>query len=265
MPRIDIDDFLTDYERAVCYFTLPKISYTVRPIVVFFYTLILLVSFSLLFVGFLYESLLLVNLGGFLSFGVALVGVSLFVGRTIVNEYKWRKYLRYSSISPNKVEIDLPDPFQNHVLFSIPLDKRFSNLFPCIDRNGEVLFFIEEIEKGRKWVIKNPQDVEVARVEGKPSLFSFVISYKTPFVMRVYEGTNLSYFIKPKCSIFNVGFVVLDKKQTPNLNYTISDTAVFVNKELVGRFYQLRRYFYLDIQEQHFNLGLLAFFIYFSG
>lgn len=264
MPRIETDDFLSDYERAICYFTLPRISYSVNPVMVFFYALVLLVSFSLLLVGFIYENLLIANIGGFLSVTTAGLGIVVFVGRTVINEYKWGKYLKESTTLPNPSGVDLPDPFQDHILLCIPMDKRINNFFPCIDRNGEVFYFIEETEEDRKWTIKNSQDVEIGRMEGTPSLFSFVISYKKPLIINVYEGDNLSYVIKPKWSFSGVIFEISDQKKVKGENIIISDTGIFVSKELVGRFYQLRRYYYLDVQKQFFNLALLAFLIYIS-
>ncbi|GEM_PF-1226733 len=264
MPRMEIDDFITDYERAMCYFTFPKISYIISPGVVFLYTLLIILSFSILFVGIAYDNLTIANLGGILAIIVAAGGVLVLVGRTVVYEYRWRKYLEGANNIPQQIASELPDPFQNHTLICISVETRDSNLFPCIDRSGEVIFFVEEVEKDRKWIIKSPQDIEIAKIEGKSSLFTFVISYKLPLKLRVYEGENLSYLVKPKWSLFNINFIVSDYKQTPNVHYIILDTGIFLNKKLIGRFYQLRKFFYLDVEQPHFNLGLLALLIYLS-
>lgn len=264
MPRIDIDDFITDYERAMCYFTLPRISYIISPGVVFLYALFLILSFSILFIGIAYNSPLIANIGGISAIIVAVMGALILIVRAIINEYKWRRCLEEANNIPQQVASELPDPFHNNTLICIPLEKRDNTLFPCVDRAGEILYFIDEAMKNRKWIIKTPQDIEIAKIEGKANLFTFVISYKLPLVLRIYENEKLSYIVKPKWSLFSVAFTVFDHRQTPTIVYTISDTGIFLNKKLVGRFYQLRKCFYLDIQQEHFNLGFLALLIYLS-
>ncbi len=264
MPRIDIGDFITDYERAMCYFTLPKISYIISPGIVFLYALFLILSFSILFIGIAYNSPLIANMGGLSAIIVAVIVALILITRAIINEYRWRRCLEEANNIPQQLASELPDPFQNNTLVCIPLEKRENALFPCVDRTGEILYFIDELIKNRKWVVKTPQDIEIARIEGKANLFSFVISYKLPLVLRIYENEKLSYIVEPKWSLFSVAFTVSDYKKTPTITYTISDSGIFLNKKLVGRFYQLRKCYYLDIQQEHFNLGFLALLIYLS-
>ncbi len=258
MPRIEMDDFLSDYERAVCYFTLPKLVYHISPISVFFYFICVIFAFALTFWGLALGNQLLAYAGTFALIIITLFGFIIFIGRALISELRWRKCLAEAHGSPSQEILDLPDPFESHELYLIPLKEKKSVLFPCANRDGKIHYFVEEKERG--WTVKDPFEKEVCTITAKRSWFSIALTSKAPKVIYVLKDKNKIATIKPKFSFFDSTSLITlfeNGKET----YWILQSGIFHKGELIGRIYQVRQYLYLDIKKEHFNLGVLSFFI----
>ncbi|MGC8847174.1 MAG: hypothetical protein ACP5QY_15140, partial [Candidatus Hydrogenedens sp.] len=188
MPRIDMDDFLSDYERAVCYFTLPKLVYHISPISIFIYFICVIFAFSLTFWGLILENQQLSYLGTFILIIVTLSGFILFTGRTLISEFRWRKCLAEAHGSASEESLDLPDPFENHELYLIPVKERESMLFPCVNRAGEIQYFVEKKNQG--WLVKDALGNEICRIFRKCSWFSIALTSKVPKIIDIQKDSQ---------------------------------------------------------------------------
>lgn len=258
MPKIEMDDFLSDYERAVCYFTLPRLVYHISPICVFFYFICVLLAFTLTFWGLALGNQQLSYAGTFALIIITLLGFIMFTGRALLNELRWRKCLAEAHGSPSEETLDLPDPFENHELYLIPLKEKENVLFPCTNRVGEIQYFVDGKKQG--WIVKDLFEKEVCTITAKRSWFSIAFTSKAPKVIFAFKDNKKIATIKPKFSFFGSASLITlfeNGKET----YWILQSGIFHNGELVGRIYQVRQYVYLDIKKEHFNLGLLTYFI----
>ncbi|HOK09524.1 MAG TPA: hypothetical protein PLT82_04580 [Candidatus Hydrogenedens sp.] len=260
MPRVEMDDHLSDYERAVCYFTLPRIVYRLNPILLLVYFIIVFVSFSVTCWGLILGNQQVLYIGTVSLVFITLFGIIFFTGRALLNELRWRKYLAEAHVAVQQNIVDLPDPFLNHNLYIIPGDVRKEGLFPCVNSEGEIYFFVEEKEKEKKWIIKDPLEKEICYILAKRSWFSITFTSTAPKILDVYKENKHIATIKPKFSFFGSAYVVtlFGNNSEP---YWVLQSGIFLHDELVGRIYQVRRNLYLDIKKEHFNLGLLSFFI----
>ncbi len=258
MPRIEMDDFLSDYERAVCYFTLPKLVYHISPIKVFVYFIGVIFAFAFTFWGLALGNQQLSYMGTIALILITLLGFIIFTGRALISELRWRKCLAEAHGSPSEKTLDLPDPFENHELYLLPLKERGKALFPCVNRTGEIQYFIEE--KNHGWIVKDPLEKEICTIILKRSWFSIAFTYRAPKVIHIFKDNKKIAIIKPKFSFFGSASIVTLLKNGKE-TYWILQSGIFYNGELVGRIYQVRQYLYLDIKKEHFNLGLLTFFI----
>ena len=258
MPRIEMDDFLSDYERAVCYFTLPKLVYHISPISIFIYCICVIFAFSLTFWGLILGNPQLSYIGTFILIVITLSGLILFMGRTLISELRWRKCLAEAHGSASEETLDLPDPFENHELYLIPLKEKENILFPCVNRAGEIQYFIEK--KSHEWLVKDTLENEVCAIFIKRSWFSIAFTSKAPKIFNVYRDSKRIANIKPRFSLFSSVYTVT-LFENGNEAYRILQSGIFHRGELVGRIYQVRHNLYLDIRKDHFNLGLLSFFI----
>lgn len=258
MPRIEMDDFLSDYERAVCYFTLPKLVYHISPISIFIYIICVIFAFSLTFWGLILGNQQLSYVGTFILIVITLSGFILFTGRTLVSELRWRKCLAEAHGSASEETLDLPDPFENHELYLIPVKEKEGMLFPCVNRAGEIQYFIEK--KNHVWIVKDALEKEVCTIFRKRSWFSITFTSKAPKIINIHRNDKRIANIKPRFSLFSSVYVIT-LFENGNETYQILQSGIFHYGELVGRIYQVRHNLYLDIKRDHFNLGLLSFFI----
>lgn len=258
MPKIEMDDFLSDYERAVCYFTLPKLVYYINPISVFIYFVGVIFAFILTFWGLVVGIQHLLYIGTLALIIITILGFLMFTGRALISELRWRKCLAEAHGSPSEETLDLPDPFENHELYLIPQKEREKVLFPCVNRAGEIQYFIEEKKHG--WIVKDTMEKEICAITVKRSWFSIAFTPRAPKVIHVIKDDQQIASIKPKFSFFGSASVVT-LLENGKENYWILQSGIFYNRELVGRIYKVRHYLYLDLRKEHFNYGLLAFFI----
>lgn len=260
MPRIELDDCISDYERAVCYFTLPRLIFHLNPILLFIYFVSVIVAFLITFMGLIWANSYL-SYGGTIALAIIILyGIIAITGRTLLNELRWRKYLAEAHGSTSQVSLDLPDPFEDHELYIVPLKDKQTTLYPCVNREGEILYFIEEKEKGRQWIVKDSLEKEVYTIRAKHVWFSIVFTSKAPLILKVYHNDKLVAQVKPRFSFFGSAYLVtlFEPKITA---YWVLQSGIFLQRELVGRIYQVRKNLYLDVQKPHFNLGILSLLI----
>ncbi|HOV32271.1 MAG TPA: hypothetical protein PLX23_02760 [Candidatus Hydrogenedens sp.] len=260
MPRIEVDDCISDYERAVCYFTLPHLIFHLNPIILFTYFVSVIFAFLVTFMG-------LIFLNPYLSYGgtialviIILYGIIAITGKTLLNELRWREYLAEAHGSTSQVSLDLPDPFEDHELYIVPLKERQTHLYPCVNREGEIIYFIEEKEKGRHWIIKDSLEKDVYTIHAKHALFSIVFTSKAPLILKVYHDDKLVAQVKPRFSFFGSSYLITLFEPQAKI-YWVLQSGIFLQRELVGRIYQVRKNLYLDVQKPHFNLGILSLLI----
>ncbi len=258
MPRVDIDDFLTDYERAVCYFTLPKLVYHISPIGLFVYSIFVIITFSVTFWALAFGNQILLYIGTISLIVIALFGFVLFTGRALLSELRWRRCLAEAHGTKKEETLDLPDPFEQHELYLIPQKEKEGTLFPCSNRDGEVIYFIEN--RGDGWIVKDVLENEVCKITARRSWLSISFTYRKPVILDIYRGEKKIARLKPRFSFYGSAYLITIFDPQPD-TYWIIQSGIFHQGELVGRIYQLRKIQYLDIQKQHFNPGILAFLI----
>ncbi len=258
MPKIEMDDFLSDYERAVCYFTLPKLVYQINPVSLFIYSVFVIFSFALTFWGLLLGIQKLSYAGTIALVVITLLGFILFTVKSLVGELRWRKCLAEAHGSTKEETLDFPDPFEKHELYLISLKEKGGALSSCVNRAGEIQYFIEA--KNHGWLVKDALEKEICTIFIKRSWFSISFTYKKPSVLDVYQNEKKIACIKPRFSFYGSAYLINIYDPQPE-TYWLIQSGIFHQGELVGRIYQLRKILYLDIQKEHFNLGVLAFLI----
>jgi len=262
MARIEMaSDRLSDYERAICYYSLPRMVHPIQIGLVVLYATFLVEAAAIVICGFVFDSLVVKQIGAIALGVVIAVGVVAFIARGLVNEVRMRRALALAQDVPDAPAADveeIPDPFKNHLLFRHPLHRR-GDLFPCTDRNGNLKYFVESAPSSSWWKVKDPQDNEVIRVRVHgPGSFS--LAGPLPRFLNVHKGNDEIAQIHRKFTFtrptVHVDCVIPEKKR-----YTLVDGGIYREKRLVGRIYYLHQSLYLDIQEDEFNDAILALFV----
>ena len=180
MARVDMTpERLSDYERAVCYYTLPRVIHPVTFSLVVVYTICLLEALGVLTYGLLWNKDFITRIGAIALAGIVVLGIVAFTLRALKNEMTQRRLLAMAHGAPDAESNaqDVPDPFTDHILLRHPLHNR-GDLFPCTDNDGELVYFVESAGSSPWWRVRDAQDNEVIRVQilATASSFSFTES-----------------------------------------------------------------------------------------
>ena len=185
MARVDMTpERLSDYERAVCYYTLPRIIHPITFSLVVVYTICLLEALGVLTYGLLWDKDSIARMGAIALAGIVVFGIVAFTLRALTNEVRQRRLLAMAHNAPDTESNaqDVPDPFTDHILLRHPLHNR-GDLFPCTDNDGNLAYFVESAGSSPWWRVRDAQDNEVIRVRilATASSFSFTESFKNRF------------------------------------------------------------------------------------
>mgnify|MGYP006279766985 CR=1 FL=1 len=260
MPRAeqDADHHLTEYERAVCYYTLPRV---VRPVtfgLVVAYTVCLVEAVAALLIGLLVESRVWTLAGAFATAAIVLFGLIVFMVRALINEMRQRSALAEARGVPDVLEDneDFPDPFAGHLLLARPNGAR-GHLYACTENDSTIRYFVSTGEHGRRWHIRDPQDNEVCTAARARRWTD--VGFRTR--IRVYRGEQLLGRIVREPGLNGPHAHVYDLAGETPREYVVRDNGIFFEGNLAGRIYALRGACYLDIEQAHFNRALLAHFV----
>jgi len=253
---------LTDFERAVCYYTLPTTVSPVTTGLVLIYAIVLLEAIGALVYGLLWDSMVYTEAGAW-SFGIMVVfGLVVFTFRSLIFEVRRRRTLAMASAMRDTESIDetVPDPFQRHTLLRMPLHFAHTKV-ACTDNDGAIRYTVERELPGVWTIVKNAEGVEHLRINIRKSATSFsFLEDNIPSQADVYVGAELVGSIRRtfglKAPVFAVNTVWPQQRR-----FVLRGDGIYRDRRLVGRIYRIRRHAYLDIHEEQYCEAILALFI----
>jgi len=262
MPTVDSPpDHLSDYERAICYFALPRVISPVNPGLIAAYAVCLSEAVGALLIGLILHHHTWILAGSISLWGIIFLGVVIFTGRALLNDFRQRRLLDQARGVPDarKEANDLPDPFEGHLLLQHPAGAE-GRLFACNDADAVIRYFVDNNPRERRWNIRTPQDAEVCSVTAYRHWWSWSLGSSGPCSLTVRSGETLIAHVYPVFS-FAGGTLRIQCLSPETHTYMIRQFGIYDGKTLVGRIYALRDSFYLDIDETHFNESILAYFV----
>jgi hypothetical protein len=253
---------LTDFERAVCYYTLPTTISPVTTGLVLIYAIVLLEAIGALTYGLLADNTTY-TLAGAWSFGIMIVfGLVVFTLRSLLSEVRRRRTLAIARAMPNSGEMDdsIPDPFARHTLLRIAISRENGPIL-CTDNDGKLHYTIEHESPGAWFTVKNTEGIEHLRINIRKSASSFsFLEDNTPSHADVYIGAELVGSIQRAFSLKVPVFAVTTIWPVQR-KYALRGDGIYRDRRLVGRVFRIRRYVYLDIHEDQYCEAILALFI----
>ncbi len=262
MARVDMPpEHLSDYERAICYYTLPKIANPITLGLVIVYVVLLVEAVGVVVYGLAVDADSLTR-GGAVALGIIVVlGIVTFMLRALMHEVRLRRALAVARGVPDAIADieDLPDPFAAHLLIRHPLHAR-GDLFPCTDNANKLMYFVESAPHSPWWKVRNPHDEEVLRVHVQAGSSSFLPRSGVPSRLSVFVGNDEVARIHRRFSLA-VPTISVSCLRPAQKEYTLQRGSIFSGKRLVGRIYYLHRSLYLDIEKDEFHEAILGLFI----
>ncbi|MBI4557076.1 MAG: hypothetical protein HY706_05775 [Candidatus Hydrogenedentes bacterium] len=254
-------EHISDFERAVCYFTLPRTVSSVTPAIVIVFAVILLEALGALVYGVVQQNPVWMKAGTGALAATVVFGLATFMIRGLLNEVRRNRALLEAQKLPEAQAPpqDLPDPFAGHTLL-----RRARNAgrdaFVCTNNRGEVVYKVARVPYHKVLTLSDAQDKEILRAEIKGVKRSFLLLEGLPSRLDVYVNDECVARIKGRFNL-NVPILEITCSRPAPAKYAFRENGIYRERRLVGRIYELRGRLYLDIESAELNEGILALFI----
>lgn len=249
MKVVSEEVFITDYERAVCYYTLPKVISPITVGLLAAYALCVIEALAALAFG-LYTNNRTWMLAGLYCFVAIIVfGMIAFTVRALMNDWRRRVALAEARNAPAAAkDEEVPDPFENHVLVCRRGNPE-GDVFACVNRQGDISHYVEIKRYNIHWHVSDAQNrllFDVRAVHGPGHLAVYVNKEK---IASIERRSTL------RANVAKVFLLI-----PVHRDYHITSGCIYFAGRMVGRIYRLRRHLYLDVERDHMNDGLMAHF-----
>lgn len=262
MAKADLpEDHLSDYERAVCYYTLPRMRHPLTFGLIVAYAICVFEAAAAVIYGFLWENDTVWNVGVYALGGMIVFGLVVFFIRALIDDVRKRKLLLHARkihAAPQNLS-DLPDPFQNHILLRRPFAIS-SELYACTETDDTIRYIVESALDEGWWKVKTPQDSLVCEIRVLQGPGSFFFGQELPKCVGIFkEGQEIAQICRRFSFDAVKGAIQREKLGKPAL--TLRQAGLYLEERLVGRLYHLRNSYYLDVEADHFDETVLAYFV----
>ena len=265
-------DQLSEYERAVCYYTLPRVISPVTVGAMAVYAAFIVLAIAAMVYGFYAEQRVWWLAGMFFFSWMVALGSITFLFRAFLNEMTERRALTEARglVDAAEEDFDIPDPFAGHVLLKHPVAMH-GRLFSCTEDDATLMYFVDSPKerligfrrRGESWNIRTAHDTEYCHIEVFGLLPSFVVDPALPgklFITR--EGKEVARIVSRFS--FQAPTAEIQLLGPEPKKYLVRRQGIYFEGRLIGRLYGVRQSDYLDIRKEHFNEGILAYFAVWS-
>lgn len=252
---------ITPYERAVCYYTLPKVIHPVTFGIIIVYALCVLEAIGAFAYGIYAKDMQWTTIGSYAFAGIVAFGLIVFFVRALLNDVRQRKALAEARSSPMHTPAeDVPDPFADHVLLKHPIHAQ-GTLFDCSSGDDSRRYIVEHRPNSREWIARAPDGAELftVRVLSGVSSFSFSMGGRPKLLGVFKEGTEIARILR-RGGLMETVTEITSETLSPKF-LTIRSRGIYIGGALRGRIYDLRGNDYLDVHREALNDALLGYFI----
>ncbi len=263
---------LTDYERAVCYYTLPRVSSPLSLGLIVVYAVCLLEAVGALLIGLVLDSGPWRNAGMWALCGIVLFGVVVFSVRALLNDVRRRRALSSARGVPDADEAaeSFPDPFSGHVLYHYSV--REPGAVFSAENDETPVYVVERAGDAVWWRIcaVGEEGEEACRVKALRGARSFTLNTRAPRLLAVYVQEREMARISRGIGLAGERLDIYCEAPLPR-HYIVRGGGVFVEEEvdggggakerLAGRIYELHGRLHLDIEAAYFTPPILAHFV----
>lgn len=265
MARGAAPDHLTDYERVVCYYTVPRVTHPLTYPLIIAFTVCLVEAIGALTIGLLFESPIWTKVGAASLAALIVFGIAAFMLRAFTSELHRRRALAQARTAPdapvNVIESgeEIPNPFAHHVLLWRPAATP-SQLHLCpLGMPPTRYATIETAPSGRSWVLKTADGAELCTVRAAGGAPSFTFGTAVARHLSVMRAGEAIGAIQHWAAIREPGAQLHTVVPHP-FDLRVHNDSIIRDDRLVGRIYELRGSCYLDVENDSFCEALVAFF-----
>ena len=258
----DKKEHLSDYERAIFYYTMPKITTPFPVGMVVVYAIMLCLALASLVYGVATEQMEWIRSGTIgLCFG-GIVGVGTFLLRDFINQVRSRTALASAKNMPDADSQfeDIPDPFKEHVLLRNPI-RHNDKVMPLKNNKNTTQYTAELSDEGKRFTLFD--STHEILFEGIMDQHAHSFSFEGGGARQVIVkkgGQEIAEVVR-NTSIRLLEVDIYSKTEGNSNTYKCLSGGLYLDSQLVGRVYEVRGYHYLDIKKEHLCEAILAFFV----
>lgn len=261
MPQLDPKpEHITAYERAVCYYTLPRVANPLSYGLIVVYTICVIEAIAAIAIGLWFEHEIWLKAGLYAFVFIILFGMAAFFVRAVMGKTQVQRILREARLVPDVVEddSDLPDPFESHVLLRYPRHTTEA-LFALTEDNGNIHFLAERASNGEWWHVRTAQDEEFCRVKSAGGIRSFFLNLEEPGNLTVHHDERYIAAIQLRFAFQAPVSEILYQDSDKRLK--VQRRGIYDGNRLVGRIYYLRDGLYLDINRDYLDEAVIGYYV----
>ncbi len=258
-------EHLTDYERVVCYYTVPRVTHPLTYPLIIAFTVCLFEAFGALAIGLWFDRPLWTTVGTIALAALVLFGIVVFMGRAFLSEVRRRRALEQARTAPDAplrvVESgeEIPNPFAHHVLLCRPAAAP-GQIYLCpLGLPARVYTAVETAPSGRSWVFTTPDAKEYCTVRAAGAVPSFTFGRAVARHLSVMRAGEAIGAIQHWAAIREPGALLHTVAPQP-FDLNVHNGSIHRDGRLVGRIYELRGSCYLDVENDSCCEALVAFF-----
>ena len=256
-------EHLSDYERAIFYYTLPKITMPFPIGTVVIYGLMLCLALASLLYGISTQNSEWIRSGTIgLCFG-GIVGVVAFLLRDFINQVRQRSALASAKGVPDADSQfeDIPNPFREHSLLRNPI-RHDDTTMPLVNNKGKTIYTAQLGPKGKVITLLDESNEQLFQATMEKHSPSFSFEDGGARHVSVYRGDEeIAEVIRHTSIRLAEVDIHCQGDNEEKHTYKCLSGGIYLDEVLVGRVYEVRGYHYLDIQKKHLCEGILAFFV----
>jgi hypothetical protein len=255
------EEHLTDYERAIYYYTLPRVSLAVPVGVIFIYVFFVCMTIVAIAYGLSTDHPQWMQGGGVVLGLLIIGGVMTYLSREFMHELQERLALAKAKTMPDADSQfdEIPDPFADHILLRYPIRHRGSKL-PLVNNKGNQVYTAELSDNRKTMSVHDHDEKELFQAVLETSQVSFSFETGSPSRIEVQVSGETVGRVRRK-SNFGPAHVTIECLGEVPATYDFQGGGIYFGDELVGRIYEVRQFHYLDIHKKHFRDAILSFFI----
>nr|AUN36980.1 hypothetical protein [uncultured bacterium] len=251
---------ITPYERAVCYYTLPKVVQPLTLGLIWIYALCVIEAIGAFSYGVYANDMDWTTAGAYSFAGIVAFGLVAFFFRAMMNEVRERKALAEARNSPMLTPAeDVPDPFADHVLLRHTAHAKGS-LFECASGDDVIHYEVEHHPHTRTWVVRDAGKNELFTVRVLHGIGSFQFTMDRPKLMEVSRAGQSIAKIRRRGGLKASSTEITSETLSPKA-ILVRNRGIYVNNALRGRIYTMGGYDYLDIHRDTLNDAILGYFV----
>lgn len=252
---------LSEYERAIYYYTIPRVTRTVPVGVLVVYVFLNMQTIIAIAYGINTDKTEWVQGGGIVLGILVLGGVVTYLSREFIHELQER---RANAIAKTMPDVDsqfdeIPDPFGEHILLRYPARQNAAEI-AVTNNKGQNLYSAQFDAGGKSLRVTDHEDTEIFTATLERQVLSFSVETGSPSRIEVVAGDEPVAKVQRR-SNFGPAHVDIECLGGDPQTYEFRGSGIYRDEELVGRIYEVRQYLYLDIQKAHFRDGILSFFV----